>query len=215
MANVPSPTDGLHLTYYVLEVGHQLHRVHAPKYEANQFNPGKAGNARFSPITDGQSTAIPTMYAGTSFDCAMMETAFHDVPHTSGLKTLSKEKLNNQTHSKLVVQHELKLVDLTTVALRKLGLKRNQLIDTEKNDYPLTRAWAEAIFQQSQSAQGLTWVSRQDDRARAFIFFGNRIKVDTFKPLFSKSLLGDDATYTAVLDLAEQIGVKIILPQRR
>jgi hypothetical protein len=37
------------------------------------------GNARFSPIKDSDGASIPTLYGGTSFDCAVMETLFHDV----------------------------------------------------------------------------------------------------------------------------------------
>lgn len=175
-----------------------------------QFNPGLKGDARFSPIIDADTIAIPTMYAGTTFDCAVMETAFHEVPHTSGLKILSKSKLQNQVYSPLLVQQKLNLVDLSAVALRKLGLKRNQLIDTENITYPRTRAWAEEIYKQCPSAQGLSWVSRQDDRARAFIFFGNRLTAKTFKSAESKSLVGDDSTYTALLDLADHIDLKIM-----
>jgi hypothetical protein len=36
-------------------------------------------------------------------------------------------------------------LDLSSVPLRKLGVTRKQLIDTEKDQYPATRKWAEAI----------------------------------------------------------------------
>lgn len=68
-----------------------------------------------------------------------METVFHDVPHTAGLKTFDKNKLAGQVHSTLRVQHAIQLVDLASVPLRKLGVTRKQLIDTEKAQYPATR----------------------------------------------------------------------------
>lgn len=206
----PLPKANLRTTPFKLEAGKHIHRVHLEQYGATQLNPGLKGDARFSPITDGEGKAIPTMYAGTSLECALMETVFHDIPHSHRLKTFPKAKLVSQVRSELVVKIELQLVDLSTVALRKLGLKRSQLIDTEKDRYPATRLWAEAIYWQCPNAQGLSWVSRQDDRARAFIFFGDRLPINAFSKGDTLRLTEDQDTYTAVLDLADQIGVRIV-----
>lgn len=103
------------------------------------------------------------------------------------------------------------MVDLASVPLRKLGVTRKQLIDTEKDQYPATRKWAEAIHRQFPQAQGLTWISRQDDSARAFVLFGGRIHPVAIQPQGdSRSLLDDGNTYDAVLDLAERIGLDIV-----
>lgn len=206
----PTPGADLRLSMYTLQANKLLHRVHLSRFGAAQLNPGVRGSARFSPITNANSKAIPTMYAGTTFDCALMETVFHDVPHTPVLKTIEKSTFKNQLHSQLTVQHDLTLVDLSAVALRKLGLTRSQLIDTEKESYPSTRLWAEAIHLQCPAAQGMTWVSRQDDRARAFMFFGDRLPANPFAAVNSNSLIGDEATYVALLGLAELIGVEIV-----
>ncbi|WP_268760397.1 RES domain-containing protein [Caballeronia mineralivorans] len=86
-----------------------------------------------------------------------------------------------------------------------------QLIDTEKDQYPATRKWAEAIHQQCPEAQGLSWVSRQDDSARAFVLFGDRIADSTLQQKgVSRSLIEDADAYTEALDLAERIGVEIV-----
>ncbi|MBE2321381.1 RES family NAD+ phosphorylase, partial [Solirubrobacter sp. CPCC 204708] len=155
--------------------GTVLHRVHQSQYQADQFNPGVRGNARFSPIQDDQGQAIPTLYAGTTLPCALMETVFHDVPHTPGFKSFDKAKLAGQVHSTVRVEADLQLIDLSSVALRKLGVTRKQLIDTEKDQYSATRKWAVALHRQCPQAQGLSWVSRQDDSARAVVLFGDRI----------------------------------------
>ncbi|MFS2224655.1 RES domain-containing protein [Pantoea sp. B65] len=47
-------------------------------------------------------------------------------------------------------------------------LDDKRYFDTEKHQYPATREWAEAIHRQCPAAQGLAWISRQDDSARAF-----------------------------------------------
>jgi hypothetical protein len=119
-----------------------LHRVHLDVYAAEAFNPGIKGNARFSPIVNATGKPIPTLYGGTSFNCAAMETVFHDVPFAPGLKTFAKHKLEGQLHSVLVAAAALRLADLRNVPLRKLGVERKQLIDTEKDTYGQTRKWA-------------------------------------------------------------------------
>lgn len=208
---IPVPDGELRLTLMDWPKGQLLHRVHQDKYLATQFNPGMQGNARFSPIQDDQGKPIPTLYGGTSRDCAMMETVFHDVPHAAGFKSYDKKKLLGQVHSTVLLNAPLVLVDLASVPLRKLGVTRKQLIDTEKDQYPATRLWAAAIYQQCPQAQGLCWVSRQDDSARAVMLFGNRIVKSVLKAQGpSQSLSEDPASYDAVLDLAERIGVVIV-----
>ncbi|WP_256582546.1 RES family NAD+ phosphorylase [Pseudomonas sp. Irchel 3A5] len=207
----PPPPGTLHVTLEELPKDQVLHRVHLEKYQADEFNPGLHGNARFSPIQDEHANTIPTLYGGTTRDCALMETVFHGVPHTAGFKSFDKGKLAHQIHSTVALTQPLKLVDLASVPLRKLGITRKQLIDTEKDQYPATRKWAEAIHSKCPEAQGLSWISRQDDSARAVVLFGDRIPAGVLiQKGDSLSLLNDGDTYDAVLDLADRIGVDII-----
>lgn len=210
-SSTPAPPDKLHVTLTTLARGQVLHRVHLRKYQASQFNPGIQGNARFSPIQDEHGNPVPTLYAGTTMECALMETVFHDVPHTAGFKSFDKNKLTGQVHSTVRLEQELQLADLASVPLRKLGVTRKQLIDTEKEQYPATRQWAAAIRLQCREAQGLSWISRQDDSARAVVLFGDRIADAALRPEGDSRGLGDDAdAYDAVLNLAERIGVSIV-----
>lgn len=210
-SRTPLPPPELHVTWFDLPCGSVFHRVHLNLYQACQFNPGKAGNARFSPIMDVDGQPIPTLYGGSTTDCALMETVFHDVPYTPGFKFFDKGKLAGQVHSIIEVIESLRLIDLASVPLRKLGVTRKQLIDTEKDQYSQTRAWAEAIYRQCPTAQGLSWVSRQNDAARALMLFGNRIPSGAIRQQArSRGLLEDDSAYDAVLELAEQIGVNVI-----
>jgi hypothetical protein len=189
----------------------EIHRVHADRYAGDAFNDRGLGNARFSPIRDATGKIIPTMYGGTTFECAAMETVFHDVSFEAGLKNYDKAKLKGHLHSQIAVKKPLKLADLRNKALRLLGVKRNQLIDTEKDQYPTTREWAVAIHTQCPDVQGLCWVSRQDDSAQAVLLFGDRIDtgaVTIATP--SRSLIGDPVAYRELLVLAEQIGLNIV-----
>ena len=191
--------------------GEAIHRIHLNVYAADEFNPGLKGNARFSPIQSAAGVPIPTLYGGTTFECAAMETVFHDVPFAPGIKQHDKAKLVGQTYSQLTPQFDLKLVDLSVVALRNLGVQRDRLIDTESSEYPITRLWARAFHTQFPDIQGLWWVSRQDDRARAIVLFGDRIKPnDLVQTGVPRDVLDDDDVYTALLQLANTIGVRLV-----
>src|SRR5690606_27428220 len=79
----PVPAAPLHATLKDQPLGQFLQRsVHQDQYRADQFNPGVRDNARFSPIQDDQGQPISTLYGGTTMDCALLETVFHDVPYT-------------------------------------------------------------------------------------------------------------------------------------
>jgi len=207
----PAPPTELHVTLTTIAKGQVLHRVHLQRYRADQFNPGQSGNARFSPIRNDTGQPVSTLYASTTLDCALMETIFHDVSHAAGFKPFVKEKLTALVHSTVRMERALQVADLSSVALRKLGVTRRQLIDTDKDQYPATRQWAQAIHHQFPQAQGLCWVSRQDDSARAVMLFGDRIADDVLRPHSdSRGLLDDGNTYDAILDLANRIGVTIV-----
>jgi hypothetical protein len=205
------PPPILHITTTRWPAGAVLHRVHNLDYGAVQFNPGIVGNARFSPIADLDGNLIPTLYGGSSFACAAMESVFHDVPFAAGFKTYDKNKLEGHGHSQFASRQDLVLADLSSKALRKLGVERKQLIDTEKDGYPLTRQWAVAIHAAYAEVQGLCWIARQDDSARAVVLFGDRVPdglLERSAP--TRSLLADQAAYGELLVLAEQIGVDIV-----
>ncbi|MEO3714113.1 RES family NAD+ phosphorylase [Roseateles flavus] len=207
----PAPPATLHITAWTLPAKQVLHRVHQDQYRADQFNPGLKGNARFSPIHDAKGDHIPTLYAAVTFDAAAMESVFHDVSHAPGFKHYDKRKLEGQMHSELQVERELNLADLSSVPLRKLGVQRKQLIDTEKDQYPATQRWAEAIHAQHPDIQGLSWISRQDDSARAVMLFGDRIPQGALQQVGdSRSLLTDEQSYGRLLTLADRIGVDIV-----
>lgn len=212
-SRVPAPlTDIAKLVKSVIwPKGQVIHRIHLKIYRSSEFNPGPKGNARFSPIRASDGASIPTLYGGTTFDCAAMGTVFHDVPFAAGLKTFDKQKLIDQVYSQVTPGRDLNLVDLSTTALRKLGVQRNELIDTEKDKYPGTRKWAEAIHTACSDAEGLCWVSRQDDRAIAIVLFGDRLTAADLLPTGDpRNVLADVPVYTDLLALADRIGVNIV-----
>lgn len=205
------PADELDATVVLWGKGEEFYRVHDAVYRGNEFNSSRKGNARFSPIRDSDGKIIPTLYAGTSLDCALMETIFHDVPFVAGFKPLSITKLAGKVHTVFTPRVDLKLVDLGTIALRRLGVDRAHLIDTTKWHYPETRKWAERFYVQFGDLQGLRWTSRQDDSAQAVMLFGTRANSkDLVVSGPATPLLAGDLASAAVINLAMRIGVTLV-----
>lgn len=207
------PPATLHLSHFVMPAGTLLHRVHQERFGATEYNPTGGGSARFSPLTNAAGAIVPTLYAGSTFHCAVMETAFHDVSYAPGLKTFQQKRLNGLNHSVIRTAKDLTLVDLSTKALRRLGIERQHLIDTPASEYDYTRSWAKAIHQFAPEVQGLRWVSRQDDQAQAYILFGDRMSEGTLvEHDVGRDLQDDPGTFGQLLSLAEMIGV-LLLPE--
>lgn len=205
------PPESLQGTLIEWGAGKTLYQVHRQRFRSNVFNPTSHGNARFSPILDQSGKVIPTLYAGTTLDCALMETVFHDVPYKSGFKPLPLSILDEHVHSAIEVKRDLRLLDLGTVALHKLGIKRSHLIDTTKSLYPRTRHWAEALYAQFPAAQALRWTSRQDDHAFALMLFGTRVKASDLIPTEeSVPLIESGEAILPVLELAIRLGVTFV-----
>jgi hypothetical protein len=175
-----------------------------------EFNSANVGSARFSPLVDTTGTVIPTLYAGTTLDCAMMETVFHDVPFVPGPKNWSKAThISGKVYSQLFLSRDLALIDLSAIPLRKLGISRVELIESDASHYPKTRTSALALHDQYRAAEGLTWTSRQADPARAIVLFEDHLAAATMTVTRSPvSLLQPDGSaISEVIGLAQRLGV--------
>lgn len=183
-------------------------RVHGSAYLPGVFNQSVQGNARFSPIRDTKRNIIPTLYAATSMQGALMETVFHDVPYKRGLKSVARARLKDRVYSTIRFHIDFQLIDLSKVALRKMGVKPEHLINTTKAHYPETRLWVEALYEQYPAAQGLLWTSRQDDRSLAVVLFGTRVKSSDVSAVgYSQPLMAAGKVWEPVEKLATDLGV--------
>ena len=184
-------------------------RVHAMKHRAAEFHPGGNGDARFSPIYDPKGKPIPTLYGANTLEGALMEAVFHEVPTPPGYYVLNIEKLVSRqlVVSRIRPRKSLKLVDLSTKGLKRLGLTRADLIDTSVKFYPKTRKRAEE-FHAKTKAHGLAWTSKQDDEAAAVVLFGDRIAENAFNVELDREPLWEGVRLDAVIALAERIGIE-------
>jgi hypothetical protein len=188
--------------------GATMRRVHETIYAADQFNPSPKGNARFSAIHGPSGRVIPTLYAATTARGALMESVFRDVPYRAGFKNIALRRLEGRVCSTLLFQKDFQLLDLSKVALRGIRIQPRQLIDTTKEHYPVTRAWAEQVYAAYHRLQGFLWSSRQDDRALAVVLFGSRVQAsDILDGKLSRPLIKNGVPEDFVLQLATDLKV--------
>lgn len=207
----PAPGTALLAEFLTWQATRPIYRVHKLRYGPAQFNGSGVGNARFSPIAGTDGKPIPTLYGGETFQGALMETVFHDVPHLPGFKSYDKRNLDQERISIISPVRDLVLVNLSGKALRKLGIPRSKLLESGPAKYPSTRLWAEALHRQCPEADGLCWVSRQDDEAHALVLFGDRVRRGDLHTLqFSADIVNDPNLYLQVLELAQLIGIVIL-----
>lgn len=172
----PSSTSEFDPLIVEIPAGTVLFRVHAAHRDATGFNPGMGAPGRFHPLLAGDPQAVvPTLYAASTIPGALSESIFHDVPYRGPAKRILVSRLQGVVLSAVFVSHSLRVALLAGAGLRRLGVRRRDLIEGGPRTYPRTVGWAAALHDAAPQPEGLTWMSRQDDAARAYILFGDRV----------------------------------------
>ena len=188
-----------------------LWRVYPRRYGTTGFNGGRLGNARFSPI-EVAGVLVPTLYAASTLDVALMETVWHDAPTPShGFHLVLKEATEPRRVGSLKPSEALHLVDLTTVGLRRLGLARSDVVDSDQVNYPVTRQLSAWLYENKPEAQGICWISRQNDEGRAMVLFEPRLGSVTLAVDTEDQIFTDGPHLDALLNLAERMGASVIV----
>ncbi|WP_429649729.1 RES family NAD+ phosphorylase [Skermanella aerolata] len=201
-----------------------LHRVWKPNSSttparaANTFNPGYGDPTRFAPLNlppgAPPGSRVPTLYVGETFAAAAFETVFRDVPPAPGIRRVWGADVDSHAYSKLLLQRNLTLAELSTPALGKWGLTRQQLIESGgRAVYLSTVKWAEAIHRCFPGIHGLTWTSRQLGMNMAYIFFGDRVMSDDIVPIPNAAYpFANGLGRTKIEKLADQYQIVISRP---
>lgn len=191
----------------------RLWRIHQARFRPAQFHPGAGADARFSPIRSAAKKPIPTLYAASTLEGALMETVFHDVPTPPADYILDIERLPELGLRVSIIRPkgELHVIDLSTKGLQRLGLQRTQLVDTPVTAYPAARRWAEWLHDAERGAQGLLWTSRKDDAAKAMMLFGDRVQEKEFVVELDREPVHESPYLEQLLTLAEHIGITRVI----
>jgi hypothetical protein len=126
---------------------------------------------RFSPVRDRNSRRVPVLYAGGDVGCALGETVFHDLgDDPSSPAEVFRADLLALRAGTIAVAIECQMADLTDDALVGYGYRRDEVIDTAVNGYPITRRWGQHAWETT-SCSGLVWNSRRSPGRLSFMLF--------------------------------------------
>lgn len=208
-----APTPPLDALFERWPAGEVIHVIHDTAFAPESFNPGAdaAGRlrkpTRFAPIRDAKGKLVPYLYGGSTLDCAIFETVFHDVPLDAPDKFVDLASFAQRGHGELVASRDLRLVDLTSEGLHRLKVPKEELITSAARDYHLTAKWAQALHHQFADADGLVWMSRQRDRDRSLVLFGDRVKGVLSGALVGAPLARNDVLRQTILAAALRAGI--------
>ena len=188
-----------------------LWRVYPRRYGVAGFNASRLGDARFSPL-EVAGAIVPTLYAGNTLDVALMETVWHDAPTPShGFHLVLEGATEPRRVGCLEPSAGLHLADLTSVGQRRLGLARSDVIDSDPVDYPITRQLTAWLYENKPDAQGICWISRQNDEGRAVVLFEPRLGSVKLAVVTEDEVFTDGPHLDALLTLAERMGASVIV----
>lgn len=191
--------------------GTWLHRVHAADRSSNVFNPCRGNPTRFAPILDVHGGCVPSLYAGSTFDAAVHETIFHDVPAQAKRKSVPLSKVMERAHGTLELQRDICLASLREPDLAKWNISRRSLIGSSPKLYPQTAAWAKAVHDQFPDVEGLVWTSNQCDPDDACLFFGDRVRPPDFRVVALRDGRPDSSFLDDVRLAGRRAGITIVL----
>jgi hypothetical protein len=191
--------------------GREIFHIHPAQYPPTAFNPntGRA-RGRFHPFYDRQRRPVPTWYGASDIQGVIAEVIFQNAAFDGVPRLVRRTLLKNLLLSRLSLTRDLRLADLTGHGLRRLGLKRNQLLDTEADEYEQTVRWAEALYRSPRRPAGIIWISRQFDLSTSVVLFGNRIPAELLELVDAPLSLFSGRDLMHVLEAAEAAGLAIV-----
>ena len=205
----PPPASFSHINIETIAAGTELHRVHSENFAGNSFNPCQGRSSRFAPIEDPNKRCIPSLYAASTFECAVFETVFHDVPYNAKTKVVRLDNVRDRSHSQIVTNRDLTIITLYEPDLKAWGITRGLLIDTLPSCYGETTQWAQSLYRQVSDADGLIWTSWQYDPDRAMLLFGNRVSPKDLDVVFRRDATSDPALLSEIRDIGKRANITI------
>lgn len=180
VAQLPRPMPLLELGR-----GMTVYRVHDLDAACDAFIASDADpldtrrGGRFDPLP--QQATVPVLYAASRPEAALAEVLVH-IDARGVLRADGTGDLPHRALSSLRVARTVRVVAFCGLDLHRFPLRHAQLAESGKSDYPRTRAWALAIRRRARRAQGMAWVSRQDNTSLSLVFWEDRMKPGDLEP---------------------------------
>lgn len=202
----PVPLTPFNPQTATLDVGTRLYRVFtaAEDRTATTFKPGFGAPTRFAFFGN---PVVPTLYAAATEEAAVAETLLHDIPVSGGI--LPYDAYARTVMARLETIRPLRLGILHGLGLRQLNVTAADITASGADTYQDTVAWAQAAHEAG--LDGLVWMSRLCNDAKAYVFFGDRCdraltQDSTFGRLFAT---GVDQLW--LIDLCAPLHVDVLL----
>jgi RES domain len=212
---VPPPPDFRHLAplFQVWRKGDEIIRVYNNAYAPAAFNPGKGAadiRGRFHFFTDSAGAVVPALYGSDLEDGALSETVFHDVPIKGPHRAVLESRLKDLSIVTLRTERDLRLAELLGFGLSRFGLRPEDLTTTPASEYPQTIGWAQALHAAFADLDGLLWMSKQFNAAKALVLFGDRVAPGDLTVVAPPLPLSIGPGRAMVDDAANRAGITII-----
>ena len=164
-----------------LAKGHGLFRVFTNVRSPTAFNPGGGGPTRFAFFGN---PVVPILYAADTEEAAIAESLLHDIPEDGGV--LPYDKYSDKVLALLTVTRDLRLAV-----------------------YPTTVKWAEAAH--GIGLDGLVWMSRLCNTAKAYVFFGDRCDDAFTQDASHARIFGSPADQIWLIDFCAPLHIDVLL----
>lgn len=199
----PKPFDPRTAT---LDSGTRLYRVFtaARGRSATTFNPGVGSPTRFAFFG---TPPVPVLYAAATQEAAVAETLLHDVPVSGGV--LPYDAYARTVMARLEVARPITVGVLHGLGLRKLKVTAGDLTAGGADSYPGTVRWAQAAH--DAGLDGLVWMSRLCNDAKAYVFFGDRCGDAFVQEVSFARLFATGADQLWLIDLCAPLHVDVLL----
>lgn len=178
-------------------------RGYSTGFPVKAFNPSPVVR-RFRPVRDG-GAVVATTYGAETGLIALAETVLRRAA-TRG-SVIHRVELKGLGLVKASFPHDLDLIQLNGLGLRRLKLHRRQVIDSGPASYPATAELAQALYDAHPGAHGLVWTSRQSDDGDAFILWETRLDPDAMDILEGPIELDSAPGVLLVQQACEQLGI--------
>lgn len=205
MPATPDPPAPFAPLAEVIAAGASVHRCHQVKYRPGEANPGPHGPGRFHFFG---SPAVPALYFAQTPTAALCEKILRYTP--SGAPTrLAPASYRNDAISEMILGRDLKMAMLHSEGLRTLDVLAGQLTDTTSDNYPQTRKWAKAAY--DEGFDGLAWMSHQLNGRSSWMVFGDRVTEADFD-VAGMMPLGAGDGFDWLVDVCALMNVDVIPP---
>jgi len=197
------PARAAQANHVVWTAGRPFVRGYSTGHPLKAFN-ASAAVRRFRPVREG-GAVVATTYGAETGLIALAETVLRRAATRGAV--IHRVELRGLGLVKASFPHDLDLIQLNGLGLRRLRLHRRQVIDSGPTTYAATAELAQALYDAHPSAHGLVWTSRQSDDGDAFILWRTRLDPDAMDILEGPIELESPAGVLLVQRACEHLGI--------